>query len=101
MKKAKYLYLLLLFLPLIAGSCTQNNGRIGNLFGSWVLESLTVDGAPEDLSGPDYTSLAFQSNIACFTYYDGDFSTTRVYCTWVKTDNIITFDFRNHSDKTP
>lgn len=41
--------LLCALLMLVLGGCTQNNGYIGDLFGTWRLDRLTCDGAPQVL----------------------------------------------------
>lgn len=52
MKKIRHIAFAVL-LPLLLWGCTQNNGHIGPLFGSWHLESMSCDGSP--LAQPDGT----------------------------------------------
>ena len=56
--------LLMIILPLLLFcSCRMNNGDIGDLFGSWLLYSMTVDGqTPEDFDAEE-TFWEFQNNI--------------------------------------
>lgn len=51
---------------LVSGGCTQNNGYIGDLFGSWTMSEMIVDGNPVQAVDDRYLSLSFQSTIAGF-----------------------------------
>lgn len=89
------------FVLLLTG-CTQPDGDIGDLFGSWSLQEMTCDGSPlslpEDSEG---STVSFQSNIAMFNiYYDNDETGSSV-CTWIRTDDTMTFNFNNSDNKYP
>ena len=56
----KILFTLLVFFTL--ASCTQNNGRIGDLFGLWKVESVEIDGVP-DKDYPGTLFFAFQNDV--------------------------------------
>lgn len=43
--------------------CTRNNGDIGDWFGTWRVESITVDGEPDGAYAPPYMIWKFQSSI--------------------------------------
>jgi len=49
-----FLKLFALIVIVAAGSCTRNNGDIGDWFGLWRVDNITIDGEPD----PDYTSPA-------------------------------------------
>ena len=69
----RLIYNILTFAALLfsTASCTHNNGDIGNLFGTWRMTSMTVDGeAAEGLRGDYYW--AFQNNIIEFLVVDAD-----------------------------
>lgn len=44
-------------------SCTRNNGNIGHWFGTWRLESITVDGERAPGYAPPYLFWKFQSSV--------------------------------------
>lgn len=66
MKKFRNIFLTLLLAVLAAG-CTQNNGHIGRIFGSWYLEEATIDGVPMELPVDTETFFSFQSDIVLVT----------------------------------
>ena len=58
----KNIYALVLLISIfILNSCTQNNGYIGPIFGSWSLVSISEDGVPIQLE--DETVLSFQNEV--------------------------------------
>ena len=59
--KKTLLYISLLTVVLVLGSCTHNHGDIGIWFGTWHVESITADGAPVAVVG-DYF-FQFQSKV--------------------------------------
>lgn len=75
--------------------CTQNNGHIGKLFGSWALVEMTCD---NELMAIPTGSMSFQSSMVCFTLrHDADYRTINVG-TWQQIDDFLIFDFSHHSD---
>ncbi len=56
----------LIIISLLCFGCTHNNGDIGPLFGTWVLDGMTVDGDKQDI-GPDDTFMQFQGKIVMTT----------------------------------
>ncbi len=59
MKKI-YFALIILAITMLPG-CTQNNGHIGPIFGSWSVVGIKQDGRPLDLNGE--TVFSFQNEI--------------------------------------
>jgi hypothetical protein len=53
MMKKTLLYITLILVAMALGSCTRNHGDIGIWFGTWLVESITADGAPVNVEG-DY-----------------------------------------------
>ena len=84
---------------LVLCGCTQNNGHIGKLFGSWALVAMDVDGEPYEPNCETY--LSFQSNVAVFIRDTGNYEYTNRVCTWNRSENLITFDFNHHDDNNP
>lgn len=53
---------------LLSASCTQNDGRIGPIFGTWHLESITCsDGSalPDSVCEPGNMAWMFQNDVIC------------------------------------
>lgn len=84
---------------LALSGCTQNNGHIGKLFGSWALVAMDVDSEPYEPNCETY--LSFQSNVAVFMHDTGNYEYANRVCTWSRHENIISFDFDHHDDKNP
>lgn len=84
---------------LILCACTQNSGRIGDLFGSWLLDSMTVDGKNAALPEGTYTTFSFQGNVIMVSLIEGPELATKQYGTWIRTDNNIILDFTHSSDE--
>lgn len=59
--KKTLLYITLLVVVLVLGSCTRNHGDIGIWFGTWQVESITAGGTPVTIGG-DYF-FQFQSHV--------------------------------------
>lgn len=78
-------------------ACTQSDGHIGPLFGAWTLVEMTDSGEAVSFPAEDYSTIAFQNNLARFMYHKADGEVLTRYCTWTQSDNIITFDF-NHTE---
>ena len=60
-KGALIITTLFLLLSILLSSCTRNHGDIGPWFGTWHVESITLDGAPVEVYG-DYF-FQFQSTV--------------------------------------
>lgn len=103
MMKKSILNILMLVVALTAlTGCTQNDGHIGDLFGTWRLEELTADGTPLRLYGiPDkhwgkeveLYQWSFQGELVQIRtlYQYADFSTARG--TFRHTDGMLYLDF--------
>lgn len=64
MSPMKTLRIFILSLVVLAfGACTQNNGHIGRLFGSWVLQSATLNGEVYPMPAGSQTYWSFQSDL--------------------------------------
>ncbi len=99
--KNKIFFPVLFFIYLFAASCTQNNGNIGDLFGSWVLDSMTVDGQVSELPEEYYTTWSFQGEILMVTKVDQYHATDKHYGTFTHSSSVLTLDFIHHSDAIP
>ena len=91
MKKLTLIYIITLFLSL--ASCTQYHGHI-DWFGTWRVESVTVDGDAAPDYAPPYMFWKFQSGIIQIVFPD-DFEHTSTFCygTWKEADNQLTVHF--------
>lgn len=89
--------LMLAVVALALGGCMQHNGYIGDWFGTWKVESITVDGSRE----PDYAGnlfFQFQSDIvrmvevgACQSYSDR-------FGSWEEEGSTLVLDFSYKAD---
>lgn len=86
--------LVIVFITILTlASCRMNNGDIGDLFGSWLLYSMTVDGeAPENFNSEE-TFWEFQNNIVSISrvyyMYDKDVH----WGTWSEADGQLQLDY--------
>ncbi len=93
----RYIRLFILCLCLTAFSC-QNEGYIGKLFGSWVLEEMTVDDVVIPLpSEAEAALLSMHGRFALFALDYGMQQDTHVFATWTREGDLLVFDFA-HSD---
>ncbi|MCM1450042.1 MAG: lipocalin-like domain-containing protein [Clostridiales bacterium] len=89
----KFMVVMLLPVAMLCG-CTRNNGDIGHWFGTWRVESITLDGHPD----PDYPKPAmiwkFQSHIVMIMVPDEvEHSAPGTIGTWNEKDGVLTLDF--------
>lgn len=97
----KHLYISILGLvAMLLAGCTHNNGDIGDLFGSWVLEEVSIDGAPTTIAEDDETTFSFQANVVrvVLHYSDGYFHLSYLG-TWTRHDDTLDFDFTHHNNE--
>ena len=91
MKKIYHL-VLLLSIAVLCG-CTQYNGHIGPIFGSWSLVSITEDGEPLDLG--DKTVISFQNEVVrVVRLADPPYQETNRYGNFTLSDNVLTLRFQ-------
>lgn len=95
-------YLAIISIAIMAAGCTQNNGNIGRLFGSWVLDEATLDGAPLVLPEGTETFWSFQGDIIMVTLSHGNHEYSKRYGTFSELpDNIMRLTFTYSSDAVP
>jgi hypothetical protein len=87
-----------LFAAIIAvalfGSCTHNNGYIGDWFGVWRVTSIDIDGTPvEDYNGGVF--FMFQNDLICVTDREDYMyhNAARSWGRWSEDSNGLTLDF--------
>ena len=86
--------ILILFLTILTG-CTRNNGDIGDLFGRWRVESLTIDGEAVSLYDDEnllYT-WSFQSSLMFITVIQPYESYYNIQGTWSRGDGVLSLNF--------
>lgn len=89
--------LAILFAALLAAAC-QNNGDIGYLFGTWRIDSMTVDGQPDPAAAAQ-TLISFQNDIIeVQRIFDADGTFANFFGTWAEDGDIITINFTHHAD---
>lgn len=80
-------------LIILLGGCTQNDGHIGPIFGSWSLVAMTEDGEPID-PGVE-TVFSFQNEIVrVVKLVDPPFSTIDRYGNFSIADDVLTLRFQ-------
>lgn len=81
--------------------CTHNNGDIGELFGTWKLEEITVDG-DADTAYRDNVVWKFQSSIIEMQeIYDGIHETANSFGTWSRQADVMKLDFTHTDNEHP
>lgn len=74
--------------------CTQYNGYIGPIFGSWSLVEISDNGIPLELK--EETTFSFQNEVVQVTCYTDKYLTSiSRYGNFVKTDDTLTLKFQN------
>ena len=93
--KMKSIYLRAILLPLLMlAGCTQYNGHIGPIFGSWSLTAIAEDGDPLELA--DETVFSFQNEIVQVVRLDDPpFEITVRYGNFSITDRVLTMKFQH------
>lgn len=96
MKKI-YTTLLLLLIMSVCG-CTQNDGHIGPIFGSWSLMEISKDGVPLELNKE--TVFSFQNEVVRISQVSEDpYAGETRYGNFTKSDKVLTLKFL--SELTP
>lgn len=90
--------ILILSAVLTLCACRVNNGDIGDFFGSWLVESLTVDGVtPEDFDN-ESSYWEFQNNIIKVTYVSDRLETEGRWGTWTDEGQHLLLDFTHYEN---
>lgn len=90
--KPSVISMLLLGVVLVCG-CTQNNGYLGPLFGSWSIVEITEDGIPVELG--DETIFSFQNEIVrVVRLVDPPYSSVTKFGNFTHTDDKLTLMFQ-------
>lgn len=87
---------------LTLSGCMQHNGDIGDWFGTWKLESITIDGTLNaDYQGNIF--FQFQTDKVRIVAIDLELPATRTECfgMWTESDRTLTIDLSYTSDSNP
>lgn len=93
--KSIYKSIILTVVLLCLGSCTQNDGHIGDLFGSWALREMKCNG--KELAELPRAVISFQNEIVRNTLYYGDREVKQTVGSWKQEGDIVYFNY-THSD---
>lgn len=96
MKKAiiHIYYIAALMAAIAISSCTRNDGDIGPWFGTWRIESISIDGTARPDYAPPYLFAKFQSSIIQFIEPDDTEHIALCYTgTWTQDDDRLLLDF--------
>ncbi len=99
MKKIYHISLIMI-VAVIAMSCTRNNGDIGEYFGTWKLESMTVNGELDGEYGGDIF-WKFQSSVFCMEQVNERHDTENRWGTWEDDGKVLRLNFTHHDDAHP
>ena len=94
----KTLFSLFIALMTFAGlaSCTDNNGDIGDWFGTWKMTSMATD---ESIESVDDIFWKFQNNVVSIIKVDDDQHLNQEsFGTWAQTGDVLALDFTHHDD---
>ena len=92
----KHIQMLLLAVMLTAAACTHNNGDIGNWFGTWAVDEISVDGTAVNLDPSDQGTayfIQFQTSMVCLRHTDARHNGGESYGTWQENGDQFTIDF--------
>lgn len=85
---------------LLLAGCTDNNGDIGPLFGTWHLEHISSDKG--DYIEPSPTMFwMFQSSVVCFQTLSDFHESYEDWASWQIEDNKMVINLDNHDDSIP
>lgn len=91
------LFLATLLLGLMTAGCTHNNGPHDSIYGTWKLESMAIDGNPDNAYQGNMV-WKFQNDIIEMDLInDGAHTNDHRFGTWTLTDSELLLDF-SHSD---
>ena len=89
--KKTLLYISLMAIVLVLGSCTRNHGDIGPWFGTWHVETITANGTPITVEG-DYF-FQFQSKVFRVSQVKERDQLVESFGTWDENGDKMTIDF--------
>lgn len=101
--KLAYRIITLLIIALTFNACTHNNGDIGELFGTWKLQSITIDGEI-DSSYEDNVLWKFQSSVMCMIRAnDSTHNRLESWGTWsyANDDTLLELNFTHTDNDNP
>lgn len=78
-------------------ACTHNNGDIGDLFGTWHAESITVDGTPLAQYN-DSMFWKFQNDLVCINIPYGYHEAHKSWARYIRQGDVLTIDFGYTAD---
>lgn len=87
-----FISILLIFVLLIIGGCTHNNGDIGPLFGKWKLIDIQIDNISDE-TYEDNIYWSFQSSTFSMIQVYDHHKTVTTYGSWQQTDQTLTLTF--------
>lgn len=91
MNKTTLNILLIILMAMLLGSCTRNHGDIGIWFGTWQVESITIDGTPKDVDGNYF--FQFQNKVFRVSKVSGHEDLVESFGTWEENGDKMTISF--------
>lgn len=90
--------ILVLLIVAMMPCCTQNNGHIGPLFGSWHLESMTCDGEIKPQPEGTDTYWSFQGQVLNVLLVETMYESLFYIATWERENDCLALDFTHSSE---
>lgn len=99
-KRMKHtLFATLMALAFVLQSCTQNDGRIGPLFGTWRLDSIERLDNAETLMPPHDLTWSFQSDVVCMKELLPYHGQNEYWGSWRLDGTTLELFYDNHDDE--
>lgn len=96
----RIIYTLLVLVAAIGFSSCQNDGHIGALFGTWRVESYSLNGETVDIKWP--TTFSFEGEVVQAAANIDSYGTTwQRFGSWAESDGVLTLNFTHSDGNTP
>lgn len=89
-----------LFIIMVFASCTQNDARIGTLFGQWQLERALDQDNHEVVSDPEQFFWGFQNMVVCVRRTLPHNIAEEHWGSWSRDNGMLVLDFTHSDDES-
>ena len=94
-------YILLLAATLLLGGCTQNDGNIGDWFGTWRLAEIQIDGQPDESYAGNVVWKFHSDIVSIMTVDDAEHEALPAWGTWSEAEGVLTLNFTYSDSDNP
>lgn len=100
--KAPVRHTLIVVAALFILSGCQNDGYLGNIFGTWRVDSFTKNGELVENENVQLTTFSFQNSVVNAVMLTDEYHDAYIrFGSWERSDGQITLDFTHHDDNQP